>query len=74
MQDLERPFVAGDVELIARAALEGPAAVRPDLGVDAEGTQEAESATRDRRVGDVEMHRDLAAPSQMDTARRVEEA
>lgn len=73
MQNLERPFVAGDMELIAGAALERAAAVCPDLGIDAERPQQAECAPRNRRIGDVEMDRHLTAPPQVDASGRMEE-
>jgi hypothetical protein len=63
VQYLERALVSRDVELITRGALERAAAIRPDLRCDAERAQEAERATGDRRLGEVEMHGDLAASS-----------
>jgi len=73
VEHLQRTVVSGYVQLVPRASLEGVTRVRPDLGRDAERAQKAERAASDRRIGDVEVHRDLAAPLQMHAARRVEE-
>ena len=73
VQDLERALVSGDVQLVARRTVERTALVRADLGCDSECAQKAECASRDSRVGDVEMDRDRAASPQMDAAGRVEE-
>ena len=74
VQDLERALVACDMQLIARRTVEGTALIRADLGCDAECAQQAERASRNGRVGHVEMDRDLAASPQVDAAGRVEEA
>jgi hypothetical protein len=55
MEHLQRVGVSGDVQLVPRASLEGVTRIRPDLGRDVEGTQEAEGTACDRRVADVEM-------------------
>jgi hypothetical protein len=47
--------------------------VRPDLGRDGEGTQQAEGSAGDRRVADVEMNRHLAATLQMHASRGVKQ-
>jgi hypothetical protein len=54
-------------------ALEGVLRVRPDLGLDAERSQEAERAAGRRRLGDVEVDGELAVAEQVEAARRVEE-
>jgi hypothetical protein len=73
VQYLQRAFGSFDVELVARRALECPAAIGPDLGRDAERAQEAEGAARDCRVGDVQMYGDLTTPAKVDAAGRVKE-
>ncbi len=73
VEDLEGALVPGDVELIARRAAECTAPVRADLGCDSECAQQAERASRDGRVGHVEMDGNLAAAPEVDTAGRVEE-
>jgi hypothetical protein len=73
VEHLECAIVSGNVQLIPRASIEGVSCVRPDLGHDAERTQQTERSTRDRRVADVEMHGDLAAALQMHASRRMEE-
>ena len=73
MEHLQRAVVSGYVKLVPRAPLEGVTRVRPDLGRDAERTQKTERAASDRRIGDVEVHRDLAASLQMHATCRVEE-
>ena len=73
VERLQCAIVSSNVQLIPRAAGEGVACVRPDLGHDVERAQQTESATRDRRVADVEMYGDLAAALQVHAARRVEE-
>jgi hypothetical protein len=74
VQDLQRVLVTGDVELVARSTVEGAPLVGADLRRDAERTQEAEGAARDRRVGDVEMDRDLTAAAQVNAAGGVKQA
>src|SRR5205823_11368117 len=54
-EDAERAGGSLDVELIARAAIEGPPPVRPDLGVDAERAEQAERPPSDSRARDVEV-------------------
>ncbi len=61
MQNLEGALVPGDVQLIARRTVECAALIRADLGCDAECSQQAERASRDGRIGHVEMDGDLAA-------------
>ena len=73
MEYLERTIVSGDVQLIPRASIEGVSRVRPNLGHDAEGTQQAERSARDRRIADVEMDGDLTATPQVHAPRRMEE-
>src|SRR5919109_2485732 len=50
VEHLEGACAAGDVELVARGAVEGAAAIGADLRLDAEGAQEAEGAAGDRRA------------------------
>jgi len=73
VEHLQSAFVSCDVQLVPRAAIEGLSRVRPDLGRDPERAQETEGSARDRRVGDVEMHRDLAAALEMHAPRGVKE-
>ncbi len=73
MQYLERAFGAVDVQLVARAGLEGAAPVGSDLRRDTERAQKTEGATRDRRVGDVEVNRDFAAPFEVHAAGGMKE-
>jgi hypothetical protein len=73
VEDLEGALVPGDVELIARRAAECTAPVRADLRCDSECAQQAERASRDGRVGHVEMDGNLTAAPEVDAARRVEE-
>ena len=73
VEHLQRTVVSGYVQLIPRAPVEGVPRVRPDLGRDAERAQKAEGPASDRRVGDVEMHRDLAAALQVHASRGVKE-
>jgi hypothetical protein len=70
---LERTIVSGDVKLIPRASVEGVSWVRPNLGHDAEGTEQAERSAGDRRIADVEMDRNLPATPQVHAPRRMEE-
>jgi hypothetical protein len=72
VQHLQRPLVARDVQLVTRRPVEGAAAVRPDLGGDAEAAKEGERAARDGRLGDVEVDGDLAASTQVDATGDVE--
>jgi hypothetical protein len=72
VEHLECAIVSGNVQLIPRASIEGVSCVRPDLGHDAERTQQTERSTGDRRVADVEMHGDLATALQMHASRRME--
>jgi hypothetical protein len=71
VEDLQRAIVSGDVQLVPRAPVEGVPRVRPDLGRDAERAQKAEGSASDRRVNDIEMHRDLAAALQVHASRGV---
>ncbi len=73
VQNLERALVAGNMELVARRPIEGPPLVRADLGRDSEPSQQAEGTPHDGGVGDVEVEGDLAATSQVDAARGVEQ-
>lgn len=73
MQDLQRVLISRDVQLVARAAGESATPIRANLGCDLEGAQKAERATRDSRIGDIEMNGHLSASSEMDAPRRVEE-
>ena len=51
----------------------GAAAVRPDLGANAERAQETEGAARDGGISHVQVDRDLAAALQVLAPRRVKE-
>ena len=66
MEDLQRAFIARDVQLVARCAVEGVPLIRPDLRRDAEAAEQAERAAGDRGFGDVQVDGDFAAPLQMD--------
>ncbi len=65
VQNLQRPVVSGDVQLVAGSTVEGASAVGANLGGDAECPQEAEGAPRHGGVDDVEVDRDLAAALQV---------
>jgi hypothetical protein len=73
VQNLERVLVAADMELVASRPIKSPPLVRADLGRDAEPSQQAEGTANDGGVGDVEVEGDLAATSQVDAARGVEQ-
>jgi hypothetical protein len=73
VQDLQRAFVPGDVQLIPRTAFERSTAVGAYLRRDPEGAEEGKGATCDRGVRDVEMDGNLAATFQVDAAGRVKE-
>jgi hypothetical protein len=73
VEHLQRAVVSGYVQLVPRASVESVARVRPDLGCDAERAQKAERAASDRRIANVEVHRDLAATLQVHATRRVKE-
>jgi hypothetical protein len=73
VQELQCVGVSGDVQLVSRAPFESMPRVRPDLGRDAEGAQQAKSSAGDRRVADVEVNRDLAAALQMHASRGVKQ-
>jgi hypothetical protein len=61
VQHLQCALIAGDVQLVPRAALERTATVGANLRRDAEAPQKSERASRHRGTGDIEMDRDLAA-------------
>jgi hypothetical protein len=69
VEHLQRAVVSGNVQLVPGAPVEGVTRVRPDLGRDAERAQKAERTARDSRIGDIEVHRDLAAALQVHAAR-----
>lgn len=73
MQHLQRVLVSGNVELVARGAVERAPLVRADLGRYAKRAEQAERAPRDRGLRDVEMDGDLPPSAQVDAAGRVEE-
>ena len=73
VQNLQRPVVSGDVQLVAGSPVEGASPVGADLGGDAERPQEAEGAPRHGGVDDVEVNRDLAAALQVLAARGVKQ-
>src|SRR5437660_4458565 len=72
-QHLERPRPSRDVDLATRSLLEATATVGSDLGLDAEGAQEAEGPPSYRRASEIELHRDVAARAQVEAPRAVEE-
>lgn len=74
MQDLQRALVSVDMQLVPRRPVECPSPVRTDLRRNPERAEEAERATRHRRVGNVEVDRYFAAPLQVDAAGAVEQA
>jgi len=74
VKDLDGVFVSWDVKLVPRRSIEGAALIGADLGGDPESTEQAECASGNGWIGDVEMHGDLAAPLQVDAAGRVKEA
>ena len=74
VEHLERMLVAGDMELVAGRAIEPPPLVGPDLGRNAEASQQAEDTPSNGRLGHVEVKGDLAASPQVDAAGGVEEA
>ena len=57
-EELERPRVDVDVQLVARRAVERTTAVGADLGADAEVAQERERAPRGGRAREVEVDPD----------------
>jgi hypothetical protein len=73
VEHLQRAVVSGYVQLVPRAPVKGVTRVRPDLGRDAERAQKAERTASNSRIGDVEVHRDLAAALQVHATRRMEE-
>jgi hypothetical protein len=73
VQNLERPVVSGDVQLVAGPPVEGASPVGANLGGDAERAQEAEGAPRDGGVDDVEVNRHLPAALEVLAARGVEQ-
>src|SRR6058998_926270 len=72
-QHLERPVVAGDMELVPRLPREGVTLVGADLGREAEPAQEAESTPGRSGARKVEVECDLAASAQVQAARRMRE-
>ena len=70
---VERAFVAGDVELVARCPVESLPAIGADLGADPELPQERERAPSGGCAGEVEMQGDLAATAKVRTPGRMEE-
>ena len=72
-QHLQRAVVAGDMELVARLPPEGVALIGADLGRDAQLAQETESAPRRSGAREVEVERDLAAPTEVQAARGMRE-
>ena len=74
MQYLQGVLVARNMELVPSSTRERAALVRANLGCDSESAQEAEGPARDRRVGDVKVNRDLAAPAEVNAAGGMEEA
>ena len=73
VENLESALVAGDMQLIARRTVECASLVGADFRGDAEAPQQAEGAACNGGLGDVEMHRHLAAAAVMDAAGGVEE-
>jgi len=69
----QRSLAPCGVELVSHSAFEGPTPVGADLRRDAERPQQAERSTRDGRICDVEVDRDLSATFEMLAACRMEE-
>ena len=74
VQHLERVIVTGDVELVARRALERVLPVGADLGRDAEVAEQAERAAGNCGARHVQVDRDLPAAAEVHAAGRVEQA
>jgi hypothetical protein len=74
VQHLNGAFVSLDVQLISRAAVERPPAIRSDLRGYAEAPQQTEGSTSHRGIGDVQMNGNLTASPQVDASGRMEEA
>ena len=72
-EDGERLRVALDVELEARAAVEGPASVRADLRADAVLAEEGERPSRGRSAAEVEMEPPATVAAEVQVAGGVEE-
>jgi hypothetical protein len=72
-EDPEGVHSSFDVELIARRAVEGATAVRPDLGPDPVRAQESERAPRCGTAPEIQMERPLSPGTQVQAARGVEE-
>ncbi len=73
MKHLQCAVVSGYMQLVPGAPVEGVPGVRPDFRRDAERTQKAEGPASNRRIGNVEMHRHLAAAFQVHAPRGVKE-
>jgi hypothetical protein len=73
VENLQRMFVAGDVELVARAAFKGATPVGTNLRADSEDSEEAECAPRHRGIGHVQMDGHLTASFEVDASCRMEE-
>jgi hypothetical protein len=73
VQDLKGAFVSGDVQLVARPALEGTTAISTYLRRYPEGAEQTESAARYRRIREVEVNGNLPAALQVDAAGGVKE-
>jgi predicted TIM-barrel fold metal-dependent hydrolase len=74
VEHLHRASLSRDVELVPRLPAEGTSLVAPDLTRDGEATEEAERSSSDRRAGQVEVERDLAATSEVDPAGGMKES
>ena len=61
-EDLDRVRRAGDQELRASRVVEGVAPIRANLGGDAKSAKGRERPPRDRRLREIEVERELAAP------------
>ena len=72
-QHLDRVRRSVDQQLRARAPIEGVAAIRADLRVDAEAPEDREGPPCDGRLRDVEMEGQLPAPEEVDRAGGVEQ-
>jgi hypothetical protein len=68
VQHLQGTLIAGDVQLVPRAALERTATIRADLRRDSEAAQESERSSSHCGTSDVEMDRDLPPALQVDAA------
>ena len=72
-EDTEGVRVAGNVQLVARRAIEGAASVRSDLRTDSRVSQQRKGATGGSSAPEVEVQCPVSPSSEMQAAGRVEE-